>query len=240
MKTVIRTIDINHATWAELRLFISQAGKQANQRLRQLEASKVTAGSNKYKYVKRAAFKDKSGVYGKTEKDQIKFNLNTRGLKIQEMRKRAAEIQKFITPQISKKTGKPMADTSTVVGVKAKYKKAEETIRKTTGAKNLTMDDVAGLVERSMYQKLSEIYGPSKVMALYAKFKDQATGDTSMLAFERWLASKEWDFTDEGTAPSIDEIVSQIDLDFKVENVDVQPEDNPYMSVDNPEDIPFN
>ena len=240
MKTVIRKIDVNRATRAELRLFISQAGKQANQRLRQLEASKVTAGSNKYKYVKRAAFKDKSGVYGKTEKDQIKFNLNTRGLKIQEMRKRAAEIQAFITPQISKKTGKPMADTSTVVGVKAKYKKAEETIRKTTGAKNLTMDDVAGLVERSMYQKLSEIYGPSKVMALYAKFKDQATGDTSMLAFERWLASKEWDFTDEGTAPSIDEIVSQIDLDFKVENVDVQPEDNPYMSVDNPEDIPFN
>lgn len=238
MKTVNRTIDINSATWAELRLFISQAGKQANQRLRQLEASKVTAGSNKYKYVKRAAFKDKTGVYGKTEKDQIKFNLNTRGLKIQEMRKRAAEIQKFITPQISK-TGKPMADTSTVAGVKAKYKKAEETIRKTTGAKNLTMDDVAGLVELSMYQKLSEIYGPSKVMALYAKFKDQASGDTSMLAFERWLASKDWDFTDEGTAPSIDEIVSQIDLDFKVENVDVQPEDNPYMSVDNTEDIPY-
>lgn len=239
MKAVIRTIDINRATWAELRLFISQAGKQANQRLRQLEASKVTAGSNKYKYVKRAAFKDKSGVYGKTEKNQIKFNLNTRGLKIQEMRKRAAEIQKFIQPQINKKTGEVMADTSTVAGVKAKYKKAEETIRKTTGAKNLTMDDVAGLVERSMYQKMSEIYGPSKVMALYAKFKDQATGDTSMLAFERWLASKEWDFTDEGTAPSIDEIVSQIDLDFKVDNVDVQPEDNPYMSVDNPEDIPY-
>lgn len=239
MKTVIRTIDINRATRAELRLFISQAGKQANQRLRQLEQSKVTAGSNKYKYVKRAAFKDKSGVYGKTEKDQIKFNLNTRGLKIQEMRKRAAEIQKFIQPQINKKTGELMADTSTVAGVKAKYKKAEETIRKTTGAKNLTMDDVAGLVERSMYQKMSEIYGPSKVMALYAKFKDQATGDTSMLAFERWLASKEWDFTDEGTAPSIDEIVEQIDLDFKVENVDVQPEDNPYMSVDNPEDIPY-
>ena len=239
MKTVIRTIDVNRATRAELRLFISQAGKQANQRLRQLEQSKVTAGSNKYKYVKRAAFKDKSGVYGKTEKDQIKFNLNTRGLKIQEMRKRAAEIQKFIQPQINKKTGELMADTSTVAGVKAKYKKAEETIRKTTGAKNLTMDDVAGLVERSMYQKMSEIYGPSKVMALYAKFKDQATGDTSMLAFERWLASKEWDFTDEGTAPSIDEIVSQIDLDFKVENVDVQPEDNPYMTVDNPEDIPY-
>lgn len=240
MKTVIRTIDVNRATRAELRLFISQAGKQANQRLRQLEASKVTAGSDKYRYVKRAAFKDKSGVYGKTEKNQVKFNLNTRGLKIQEMRKRAAEIQKFITPQIHKKTGEPMADTSTVAGVKAKYKKAEITLRKTTGAKNLTIDDVAGLVERSMYQKMSEIYGPSKVMALYAKFKDQATGDTSMVAFERWLASKDWDFTDEGTAPSIDEIVDQIDIDFKVENVDVQPEDNPYMTVDNPEDIPFN
>ena len=239
MKTVIRTIDLNRATWAELRLFISQAGKQANQRLRQLEQSKVTAGSDKYRHVKRASFKDKTGVYGKTEKGQVKFNLNTRGLKMSEMRKRAAEIQKFITPQISKKTGKLMSDTSTVAGVKAKYKKAEETIRKTTGAKNLTIDDVAGLVERSMYQKMSEIYGPSKVMALYAKFKDQATGDTSMLAFERWLASKEWDFTDEGTAPSIDEIEAQIDLDFKVENVDVQPEDNPYMSVDNPEDIPF-
>lgn len=239
MKTVIRTIDLNRATRAELRLFISQAGKQANQRLRQLEASKVTAGSNKYKYVKRAAFKDKSGVFGKTEKDQIKFNLNTRGLKISEMRKRAAEIQKFITPQISKKTGKPMADTSTVAGVKAKYKKAEETIRKTTGAKNLTMDDVAGLVERSMYQKLKDIYGDSMVMALYAKFKDQASGDTSMLAFERWLASKEWDFTDEGTAPTMEEIESQLDIDFKVENVDVKPEDNPYMTVDNTEDIPF-
>ena len=239
MKTVIRTIDVNRAKLAELRLFISQAGKQANQRLRQLEQSKVTAGSNKYSYVKRAAFKDTTGTYGKTKKGEIKFNLNTRGLKLSEMRKRAANIQKFIQPQISKKTGKPMADTSTVAGVKAKYKKAEETIRKTTGAKNLTMDDVAGLVERSMYQKLSEIYGPSKVMALYAKFKDQAKGDTSMLAFERWLASKDWDFTDEGTAPSIDEIVAQIDLDFKVENVDVQPEDNPYMTVDNPEDIPF-
>lgn len=239
MKTVIRKIDVNRATRAELRLFISQAGKQANQRLRQLEQSKVTAGSDKYRHVKRAAFKDKTGVYGKTEKGQVKFNLNTRGVKISEMRKRAANIQRFITPQINKKTGEFMADTSTVAGVKKKYKKAEETLRKTTGAKNLTMDDVAGLVERSMYQKMSEIYGPSKVMALYAKFKDQATGDTSMLAFERWLASKEWDFTDEGTAPSIDEIVSQIDIDFKVENVDVQPEDNPYMTVDNPEDIPF-
>ena len=239
MKTVIRKIDVNRATRADLRLFISQAGKQANQRLRQLEASKVTAGSDKYSYVKRAAFKDKTGVYGKTEKGQVKFNLNTRGLKIQEMRKRAANIQKFITPQVHNKTGEPMADTSTVAGVKAKYKKAEETLRKTTGAKNLTIDDVAGLVERSMYQKMSEIYGPSKVMALYAKFKDQATGDTSMLAFERWLASKEWDFSDEATAPSIDEIVATMNIDFKVDNVDVQPEDNPYMTVDNPEDIPF-
>lgn len=239
MKTVIRTIDINRATRAELRLFISQAGKQANQRLRQLEQSKVTAGSDKYRHVKRAAFKDKTGVYGKTEKGQVKFNLNTRGLKISEMRKRAANIQKFITPQINKKTGEPMADTSTVAGVKAKYKKAEETLRKTTGAKNLTMDDVAGLVERAMYHKMAEIYGPSKIMALYAKFKDQATGDTSMVAFERWLASKDWDFSDEAIAPSIDELEAQLDIDFKVENVDVQPEDNPYMTVDNPEDIPF-
>lgn len=239
MKTVIRTIDLNRATMAELRLFISKAGKQANQRLRQLEQSKVTAGSDKYRYVKRAAFKDNTGMYGKTKKGEIKFNLKTRGLKISEMRKRAANIQKFIQPQINNKTGEPMADTSTVAGVKAKYKKAEETIRKTTGAKNLTIDDVAGLVERSMYQKMSEIYGPSKVMALYAKFKEQASGDTSMLAFERWLASKEWDFTDEGTAPSIDEIVATMDIDFKVDNVDVQPEDNPYMTVDNPEDLPL-
>lgn len=239
MKTVIRKIDVNRATRADLRLFISQAGKQANQRLRQLEKSKVTAGSDKYRHVKRAAFKDKSGMYGKTKKGEIKFNLNTRGLKLSEMRKRAANIQKFIQPQINKKTGEPMADTSTVAGVKKKYKKAEETLRKTTGAKNLTMDDVAGLVERSMYQKMAEIYGPSKVMALYAKFKEQASGDTSMLAFERWLASKEWDFTDEGTAPSIDELVATMDIDFKVDNVDVQPEDNPYMTVDNSEDIPF-
>lgn len=239
MKTVIRTIDINRATRAELRLFISQAGKQANQRLRQLEQSKVTAGSDKYRHVKRDSFKDKSGMYGKTKKGEIKFNLNTRGLKISEMRKRAANLQKFLTPQVNNKTGEPMSDTSTVAGVKEKYKKAEETLRKTTGAKNITMDDVAGLVEISVYKKMSEIYGPSKVMALYAKFKDQASGDTSMLAFERWLASKDWDFTDEGTAPSIDELVATMDIDFKVDNVDVQPEDNPYMSVENPEDIPF-
>lgn len=238
MKTVIRTIDVNRATRAELRLFISQAGKQANQRLRQLEQSKVTAGSNKYIYVKRAAFKDTTGTYGKTKKGEIKFNLNTRGLKLSEMRKRAANIQKFIQPQINKKTGEPMADTSTVAGVKAKYKKAEESIKKTTGAKNISIDDVAGLIEMSLWDRLSEIYGPSETMILYAKFKKES-GATSSSAFERWLNTKGFDFTNEETAPSITDIMKAIDTDFTADNVDVQPEDNPYMTVDPDADIPF-
>ena len=238
MKTVIRTIDVNRATRAELRLFISQAGKQANQRLRQLEQSKVTAGSNKYQYVKRAAFKDTTGTYGKTKKGEIKFNLNTRGLKLSEMRKRAANIHKFIQPQVNKKTGEPMADTSTVAGVKAKYKKAEESIKKTTGAKNISIDDVAGLIEMSLWDRLSEIYGPSETMILYAKFKKES-GATSSSAFERWLNTKGFDFTNEETAPSITDIMIAIDTDFTAENVDVQPEDNPYMTVDPDADIPF-
>ena len=239
MKTVIRTIDVNRATRAELRLFISQAGKQANQRLRQLEQSKVTAGSNKYIYVKRAAFKDTTGTYGKTKKGEIKFNLITRGLKLSEMRKRAANIQKFIQPQINKKTGEVMADTSTVAGEKAKYKKAEETIKKATGAKNISIDDVAGLVEMSLWDRLSEIYGPSEVMIMYAKFKEKASGDTSISAFERWLNSKGFNFTDEETAPAMTDIMDNIDTDFTAEDVDVKPEDNPYMSVDPDADIPF-
>ncbi|OQC00156.1 MAG: hypothetical protein BWX78_01368 [Firmicutes bacterium ADurb.Bin099] len=239
MKTVIRTIDLNRATMAELRLFISQAGKQANQRLRQLEQSKVTAGSNKYQYVKRAAFKDNTGMYGKTKKGEIKFNLNTRGLKISEMRKRAANIQKFIEPQVNKKTGEVMADTSTVAGVKAKYKKAEETIKKATGAKNISIDDVAGLVEMSLWDRLSEIYGPSEVMLMYAKFKEKASGDTSISAFEHWLNSKGYVFTDEETAPSITDIMDNIDTEFTAEDVNVTPEENPYMTIDPDTDIPF-
>lgn len=239
MNTVVRTIDVNRATRAELRLFISQAGKQANQRLRQLEQSKVTAGSNKYQFVKRAAFKDTTGTYGKTKKGEIKFNLNTRGLNLSEMRKRAANIKKFIEPQVNKKTGEVMADTSTVAGVKKKYAKAEETIKKATGAKNISIDDVAGLVEMSLWDRLSEIYGPSEVMLMYAKFKEKASGDTSISAFERWLNSKGFEFTDEEAAPSISDIMDNINTDFTAENVDITPEDNPYMAVDPDVDIPF-
>lgn len=239
MKTYLRKIDLNRATVDELRLFISQAGKQANQRLRQLEKSHVTAGSNKYQYVKREAFKDSTGLYGKTKHGEIKFNLKTRGLSQAQLRKKAANIQKFIEPQVNKKTGEVMADTSTVAGVKAKYKKAEETIKKSTGAKNISIDDVAGLVEMSLWDRLSEIYGPSEVMIMYAKFKEKASGDTSISAFERWLNSKGFVFADEETAPSITDIMDNIDTDFTAEDVDVKPEDNPYMTVDPDADIPF-
>ena len=238
MKTIQRRIDINRASMAELRLFISQAGKQANQRLRQLEKSGVTAGSDKYQYVKRAAFKDSAGLYGKTSKGQIKFNLNTRGLNIQQMRNRAANIQSFIEPHVNKKTGKT-SDTSTVAGVREKYKRAEVTIRKTTGAKNITMDDIAGLNEMALYDRLKEIYGPSDTFYLYSHFKEKAHGDASVTAFERWLNEKGFNFTDEESAPDLTSLYDNIDLDFKEENVDIQPENNPFMIVDNPEDIPF-
>ena len=238
MKTIQRRIDVNRVSMAELRLFISQAGKQANQRLRQLEMSGVTAGSDKYQYVKRAAFKDSAGLYGKTSKGQIKFNLNTRGLNIQQMRKRAANIQKFIEPNVNKKTGKT-SDTSTVAGVREKYKRAEETIKKTIGADNISIDDIAGLSEMALWDRLCEIYGPSETMQLYAHFKERKNGDSSVTAFERWLNEKGFVFTDEESAPSLSDLYDNVDLDFTEEAVDIQPEDNPFMTVDNPEDIPF-
>lgn len=130
----------------QIKSYIAQVGKAANQRLRELEKQGLQNSSAAYRYVKKISH-DGDAATSKTGAGQIKFDLRVRGKSLNELRHVAAKIDAFME-----------AKSSTTGGVKAIYDESYKTFKKNYGDKL----DFAAFSEAMSYTLLRHfeaIYG---------------------------------------------------------------------------------
>lgn len=124
--------------------------KRANTRLRALEQRGLQKGSNAYRYIEKLHF-DKDSATAVDSKGRMKFNTNFRRLSYQEIQHRLGEITRFLEAQ-----------TSTVSGVNAKYKKGFEAYRERYNA-NISYSDFADLMRNETMKRLKSQFSSNVI-----------------------------------------------------------------------------
>ena len=114
---------VNTMTEKQLKAYLRQVGKAANQRLRELENQGLQKSSAAYRFIEKIS-RDGDKAMGKTGAGQIKFDLRVTGKSLNELRHTAARIEAFMG-----------AKSSTTGGVKVIYKEAYKTFEKNYGDK---------------------------------------------------------------------------------------------------------
>ena len=130
----------------ELKRYIREKGKTANQRLRQLEKDNLTGSSGAYKFIKALEQYGDSAITH-TAKRQVKFNVAVSKKGRKELYYIATRIEKFLTAQ-----------TSTKTGIFEKYKKTYETFTKDSN-NNLSFTEWSYFFESGVAQAIKEMYG---------------------------------------------------------------------------------
>ena len=154
-------------TRKELALYVQSKGKRANQRLREVEKSGLQKSSAAYRYIERQVF-DADSAYTHTGRGEIKFNVNTRGLSLGELRHRAAEISGFLESK-----------TSTVTGIKKIIDKAEKTWEKKHPSSDISYKDFGEALTYTLFREFEKAYGSGEAV----KIKERA-GDLDDEALE--------------------------------------------------------
>lgn len=141
---------------------IASKVKRANERLRRLEREGLENISNAYNFINKESH-DKASYLSTTGTGKVKFRTDIRKLAksdIQTLNKLQAEVDKFLSYK-----------TSTVGGVKDKYKSAKDFIDKESGDEG-DWEDVANLFTSTMYTELIKEYGYSDTMDLLAEITE--------------------------------------------------------------------
>lgn len=141
---------------------VQSFGKQANQRLRQIEKSGFAESSYAYGVIESDAYSKKR--YLTTTKDgQIKFNVNTRNIaganKHNQLVGRASAIIRFLESK-----------TSTVSGTKAVFEHSYEEYVKKYGT-TLSREDYGPFWKSGVIQKYSDIFGSKNAVKLSEKLE---------------------------------------------------------------------
>lgn len=106
---------ISSMTREQLVSWLGTASKRANQRMRQLEKDRLATSSAAYNRIKSYEV-DHSSSLAKTKHGETKFKTSFKGRTIQDLRRQAKDVLKFLD-----------AKTSTSKGTKAKYSKSYNT-----------------------------------------------------------------------------------------------------------------
>lgn len=189
---------INGMNAAQLKDYIKTVGKAANERLRALERSGLQNSSASYRFIK-AQSRDADSAMGYTKKGQMKFNVATRAVDVNELRHRAAMIEKFMN-----------AKSSTVTGTKAIYKQAYDTFEKNHPDAKITFKEFAEGMSYGLIKHFGEIYGSEMLVELHEK----STGMTSEEVEECLLAGGFTMDTTQENAPYVYALFAKIE-DFQ-------------------------
>ena len=150
-------------TESQIKSYIAQVGKAANQRLRELEKQGLQNSSAAYRYIKKISH-DGDAAMGKTNAGQIKFDLRVRGKSLNELRHVAAKIDAFME-----------AKSSTTGGVKVIYAESYKTFEKNYGDK-LDFAKFSEAMSYTLLRHFEAIYGSDIVIKIITKaYKDGLT-----------------------------------------------------------------
>ena len=143
----------------------------ANQRLRNIEKNKIEKSSNAYKYVERLAY------------DKLNVTYNNQG----RPRFFTARVIKKLSDKDLKKYEKTLTNfleskTSTVGGVKRKYKKSYETYKERYG--NIDFNTYTEMYDSIWLVKYQEQYGSQELRNLVAEFGVEKATEIAKEIFE--------------------------------------------------------
>ena len=155
----------------ELSQIASKMASTANKRLRALEEKGLANASNAYRYIEKLHF-DKDSATATDAQGRMKFNTNFRGLTYQEVQHRIGEITRFLEAQ-----------TSTVSGVNAKYKRGFETYRERYGA-DISYAEFTDLMRNDTMKRLKGQFSSAVINRIIDHMK--ATGETAKQAMDRF------------------------------------------------------
>lgn len=155
----------------ELAQTASKLAKTANTRLRALEKRGLQNGSNAYRYIEKLHF-DKDNATATDSQGRMKFNTNFRGLSYQEIQHRIGEINNFLKAQ-----------TSTISGVNAKYKKGYETYKERYGV-DISYSDFTDLMRNDTMKRLKMQFSSSVINRIIEHMNE--TGETVKNAMDRF------------------------------------------------------
>lgn len=156
---------------SEMSQLAGRLAKTANQRLRSLEKAGLQNASNAYRYIEKLHF-DKDSATATDAQGRMKFNTNFRGLTYQEVQHRIGEITRFLEAQ-----------TSTVSGVNAKYKKGFVTYRERYGA-DISYAEFTDLMRNDTMKRLKSQFSSAVINRIIDHMK--ATGETVKQAMDRF------------------------------------------------------
>ena len=156
---------INGMTEKQIKGYLAQVGKAANQRLRELEKQGLQNSSAAYRFVKKLSH-DGDAAMGKTGAGQIKFDLRVRGKSLNELRHVAAKIDAFME-----------AKSSTTGGVKVIYNESYKTFEKNYGDK-LNFSAFSEAMSYSLLRHFEAIYGSQiAIRIISGAYKDGLTDE---------------------------------------------------------------
>ena len=162
-------------TKSAMQNLIAEKTKRANRRLRDLERSGITSSSNAYRYIERLAYDDDDkNIISFTSTGKIKFRTDTKKMSEKELKQQLSYLDNFLS-----------AKTSTVGGVKRKYKKAYETFSKNENNIKLSFDE---FIDEYDYQELvnyQKIYGSSAMQELVSNYDVETAKDIAEKVLKR-------------------------------------------------------
>jgi len=132
--------------------------KAANTRLRALEKAGLAGGSNAYQTVRNYAY-DEMNIMAWTSSGKFKFNTNTRGMELEQIRRELKELDTFLF----------RSHTSTVTGVKESAKKIREaTIKQNRrGTKSQEVRDFFSDMSDEKFEEFWELENVRRLFDLY-------------------------------------------------------------------------
>lgn len=159
---------ISGMTESQIKGYIAQVGKAANQRLRELEKQGLQNSSAAYRYIKKISH-DGDAAMGKTGAGQIKFDLRVRGKSLNELRHVAAKIDAFME-----------AKSATTTGVKDIYKEAYKTFEKHYGDK-MNFSQFSEAMSYTLLRHFEAIYGSDIAIKIIDKAHSNGLSDADIV-----------------------------------------------------------
>ena len=151
--------EIENSTDIEkLKLILRVYSKAANTRLRALEKAGLAGNSNAYQAARNYAY-DELNIMGWTASGQFKFNTNTRGMELEQIRRELKELDTFLF----------RSHTSTVTGAKESAKKIREaTIKQNSrGTKSQEVRDFFSAMSDEKFEEFWELENVRRLFDLY-------------------------------------------------------------------------
>lgn len=132
--------------------------KAANTRLRALEKAGLAGSSNAYQTVRNYAY-DEMNIMAWTASGKFKFNTNTRGMEIEQIRRELKELDKFLF----------RSHTSTVTGAKTSAKKIREATiaQNKRGTKSKRVQDFFGGMSDSQFNDFWKLANIKRLFDMY-------------------------------------------------------------------------